>query len=342
MARGSKQTTIKTIAHEAGVSISTVSNVLNGNTQEMSPETLQRVQEVIARLNYRPNQIARGLVTSKTSTIGLILAEIETPLFLQALPHIERDARLNGYNLVLNHARNTEEERAAVELMLDKKVEGVIFLSTSEVKEESHLKELQEAQIPTVLVNRSTHHENLDQINWDNTNAVYLAVNHLIELGHRRIAHLLGPNWRAGTQYRLDGFKRALDQHGIECRAEYLQNGDYTAEPDLWRESTHVLLALPEPPTAIVASDDLVAAVVIDTIRQAGLDVPGDLSVVGIDDQPIFSFMALTTIRLPVVEAGKQAIKLLIQRIQDPHIAPSHIVLPCLLIERRTSGPLKA
>jgi LacI family transcriptional regulator len=341
MTRGNKQPTIKTIAHEAGVSISTVSNVLNGNTQEMSPETLQRVQEVIARLNYRPNQIARGLVTSKTSTIGLILAEIETPLFLQALPHIERDARLNGYNLVLNHARNTEEERAAVELMLDKKVEGVIFLSTSEVKEENHLKELQQAQIPTVLVNRSTYHANLDQINWDNANAVYLAVNHLIELGHRRIAHLLGPSWRAGTQHRLDGFNRGLQEHGIERRAEYLQNGDYTAEPDLWRESTHALLALPEPPTAIVASDDLVAAVVIDTIRQAGLDVPGDLSVVGIDDQPIFSFMALTTIRLPVVDAGKRAINLLIKRIQDPHIAPSHIVLPCMLIERRTSGPLK-
>src|SRR5262249_49778560 len=116
----SRRITIKHIAHESGVSIATVSNVLNGNIKEMGKDTLLRVQAVIRRLNYSPNPIARGLVTRRTATVGLILAEIETPLFLQALTSIERGARDGGYGLLLLHARSGAEEREAVDLLLEK------------------------------------------------------------------------------------------------------------------------------------------------------------------------------------------------------------------------------
>ena len=337
----SKKPTIKTIAREAGVSISTVSNVLNGNIEEMSADTWARVQEVIKQLNYRPNQIARGLVTRRTATIGLILDEIETPLFLQALPHIERDTRAIGYNVLLNHARNVDEEQESLELLLEKQVEGIIFLSTSEVKDEAHLQGLKKAQTPVVFINRSIQHTDFDQVNWDNASGVYEAVSYLVKLGHQRIAHLVGPKWRTSSGQRLHGYERSLKENEIEFRQEYLQNGDFTGSPDSWRASTKTLLDLPAPPTAIIASDDMVAAVVMESLREAGLDVPGDVSVVGIDDQPFLFFLSLTTVSLPIIQASQYAVNMLIQRIAKPETPAKHITLPCPLIVRRTTGPVR-
>jgi LacI family transcriptional regulator len=334
----SSQPTIKRIAKEAGVSISTVSNVLNQNIDQMSEDTLMRVQEVIQRLKYRPNQIARGLVTRRTATLGLILAEIETPLFLQAITSVERDARSAGYGLLLLHARDVQEEHEALVLVLEKQVDGIIFLSTSERKDDVHLHVLHEARVPVVLVNRSTRHEQFDQVNWDNGGGIIAAVEHLVGLGHYRIANLLGAPVRAGTPDRLHGYRRGLEKHGIAYRDEFVQNGDYTASPEIWRDSTHTLLSLPEPPTAIIASDDMVAAVVVQTVREAGLDVPNAISVVGIDDQPVLSFLALTTVKLPVVQAGKHAIEMLIRRIMEPDWPTEHILLPCPLIVRRSTA----
>jgi DNA-binding LacI/PurR family transcriptional regulator len=335
----STQPTIKRIAEEAGVSISTVSNVLNQNTDQMSEDTLVRVQEVIQRLNYRPNQIARGLVTRRTATLGLILAEIETPLFLQAITSVERHARSAGYSLLLLHARDVQEEQEAQDLLLEKQVDGVIFLSTSERKDDVHLHVLKEASVPVVLVNRSTRHAQFDQVNWDNGNGVVEAVEHLTQLGHRRIATLLGAIARSGTQDRLQGYRLGLERNRIAYREEYVQNGDYTASPELWRDATRALISLPEPPTAIIASDDTVAAVVVQTVEEASLDVPNAISVVGIDDQPFLSFLSLTTVKLPVVEAGMHAIEMLIRRIADPDIPVEHVMLPCPLIIRRSTGP---
>ncbi len=330
--------TIKQIAQEAGVSISTASNALNGNTDEMSEDTLLRVQGVVQRLNYRPNQIARGLVTRRTATIGLILTEIETPLFLQALSAVERDARASGYSLLLIHARNTDEEHEAVELLLEKRIDGIMFLSTSDLNDDDHIQAINQLGLPVVLVNRSTPHENLDQVNWDNQNGMTQAVDHLAGLGHHRIAHLVGPEHRAGTEERLRGYRLGLARHNLPFRDIYIQNGNYAGPSDQWRGSTHLLMSLPQPPTAIIAADDTVAAVVLETLRQSGIRVPQDMSVVGIDDQPFLSFLGLTTVRLPVSEAAKLAINLLIERIARPDIDVRHTLLPCPLIVRGTTG----
>lgn len=305
----------------------------------MSADTLLRVRDVIRRLNYRPNQIARGLVTRRTKTVGLILAEIETPLFLQALTSIARDAREGGYGLLLLHARNVAEERQAVDLLLEKQVDGIVFLSTSDLKEDDHIRSLSEAQLPVVLINRAVRHEGVDQVNWDNEEGVYAAVDWLARNGHSRIAHLQGPAFRGTTQDRLRGYRRALERHRIAFEPHYVQDGDYTAAPELWRRSTHALLSLQKPPTAIIAADDTVAAVALETLRQRGVDVPGEISIIGIDDQPSLAFLALTTVKLPVVEAGKHAIELLIKRIADQHAEVKHVVLRCPLLERSTTAP---
>ncbi len=335
-----RQVTIKDVAQAAGVSAATVSNALNGRSGTMTAETLQRVQEAIRSLNYHPNSIARGLVTRRTSTIGLIVAEIETPLFLQALNFIEPIARGAGYNVLLCNARNQEDERQALNLLLEQQVAGIIFLSTSQRCDDDRLLELKRLGLPVVLVNRATLHNGFDQINWDNTTGVATIVEHLVRLGHRHIAHLRGPVERRSSDERLQGYQQALEKCGLPYRPDYVRSGDFTAPPDTWRQSTLDLLATSPRPTAIIGADDIVAAVAMRTVKNAGLRVPQDMAVVGIDDQPFSMYLdpALTTIQLPVIEAGKRAIQLLLGRIDGRRVRPQHIKLPCPLVVRESCG----
>ncbi len=335
-----KAITIKDVARAAGVSTTTVSNVLNSRTDSMSAETLQRVTGVIQELNYRPNAWARSLVTRRTATIGVVIAEIETPLFLHALNTIEPIARGAGSTVLIGNARDPQEEYEVFHALLDKRVDGFIFLSVSELADTDYIPELERLNVPTVLVNRATTYDHLDQINWDDTRGVIEAMEHLIELGHRRIAHLCGPPSRRSGTNRLQGYKTALESHDIPCREEYVCPGDYTLSSEDWHASTCRLLELSPRPTAIVASDDTVAATAIKAIQQAGLRVPEDIAVIGIDDQHFCALLnpALTTVRLPVLEAGRRAIEMVLERISGRRTAREHIVLPCSLIVRESSG----
>ncbi|MCL4393928.1 MAG: LacI family transcriptional regulator [Chloroflexi bacterium] len=338
--------TIKDVAREAGVSISTVSNVLNGRMDAMSEETLQRIQKAVASLRFRPNSLARSMVTQRTGSIGLILDEIETPLFLQALSVIEPIARRAGYNVLMCNARNVVDEREALDLLLDKQIDGLIFLSTTELREDEYLLELQVAGLPVVLINRET--ENIgpyhDLVCWDNVGGVAAAVEHLVRQGHRRIAHLRGPIKRRSSEERLRGYRLGLEKSGLSYDESYVRSGDYTETPEAWAKATDELLALAEPPTAIIASDDVVAAVVMRAIQDAGLRVPADISVVGIDDQPFCTYLnpALATVRLPVVDAGERAIALLLDRIAGEGTAGRRILLPCPLIVRGSCAARQA
>jgi LacI family transcriptional regulator len=332
--------TIIDVARKAGVSSSTVSNVLNGRFGAMTAQTLERVQAAIRELNYRPSNTARGLVTRRSATIGLILADIETPLFLQALSHIEPIARGAGYNMLLCNARNVTDEREALNLLLEKEVDGIIFLSTSQYLEDDHLQELHVAGMPVVLVNRATSYDVFDQVNWDNTAGVTAAIEHLVALGHSRIAFLHGPAQRRSSDERMRGYQAGLERCGLVWRPEYIQPGDFTGQPEAWRRSTLNLLALSPQPTAILAADDVVAAITMKTVLNAGLQVPGDIAVVGIDDQPFCTYLvpALSTVRLPVVEAGRTAVNMLLNRIAGRRTLVEHVLLPCPLIVRESCG----
>jgi LacI family transcriptional regulator len=225
-------------------------------------------------------------------------------------------------------------------VLLEKQVEGLIFLSVSEMVQEDGIPELERLRVPAVLVNRARSYDNLDQIDWDDTGGVVQAVEHLTDLGHRRIAHLCGPERRRSGANRLRGYKVALKQQGIGYRPEYVCSGDYTAASQNWRMSTLNLLELSPRPTAIIASDDIVAATAIRTIQQAGLRVPQDVAVIGIDDQHFCAFLnpALTTVQLPVLEAGKQAVDMLVDRIAGRRTEVAHVLLPCSLIVRESCG----
>jgi LacI family transcriptional regulator len=341
--RTAKRVTIKDVAQAAGVSVTTVSNVLNDRTEAMTGATLQRIQETIQALDYRPNKVARSLVTKQTTTIGVIIVEIETPLFLQALSIIEPIARAANHNILLcTAAHDLHDEAQTVELLLEKQVDGIIFLSTSVYATDSYLSHLSSSAPPVVLINRAiAYHEGIDQINFDNIDGIIKAIDHLVELGHKHIAHLYGPTGRHSSIQRLEGYRHGLERHGLPFREAYVRPADYETAQELWEQSTLELLELSPRPTAIIGANDIVAAAAMRTVQQAGLRVPEDVSIVGIDDQPFCTYLnpALTTVQLPVLEAGKLAMEMLLARIEGGRTATLHTVLPCSLIIRESSGP---
>jgi DNA-binding LacI/PurR family transcriptional regulator len=337
----SRRPTIKDVARAAGVSVTTVSNVLNGRTGSMTPDTHDRVRTVIEDLNYHRNDLARGLVRRRTSTIGLVIAEIDTPLFLQAINVIQPAAREAGFDILIYSARDEAAEQQANTVLFEKDVAGVIFLSTSSYASHDHILQLTRAGTPVVLVNRWGHPEAFDSIRWDNVAAAADAVAHLVGLGHRRIAHLCGPAHRHSSVERLQGYREGLAAAGLPFQEELVRTADYTGEQDAWRAATAQLLALTPPPTAIFSVDDTVAAVAMRACQQHGVRVPHDVSVIGIDDQPFDALLSppLTTMRLPVLEAGRAAIRMLLDRIAGDASDPHAIVLSCPLVLRDSTAP---
>jgi len=339
--RSAKRATIKDVAHAAGVSVTTVSNALNDRTEAMTKETLLRIQETIRALNYRPSSVARSLVTSFTATIGVIVAEIHTPLFLQALNTIEPVARNANYNILLCIAHNHDEERQAINLLLEKQVDGVIFLCTSAYLDDDYLLQLPPSAPPMTLVNHTVTQDRFNQIHIDHTSGIIEAVDYLVGLGHHQIAHLTGPPSRRSTDERLRGYRLGLKKHNLPYREDYIAQGDYLSPPETSEQSTSNLLKLSPRPTAIIASNDIVAAAVMRSIQRADLQIPQDITVIGIDDQPFGTYLnpTLTTVQLPIIAAGKQAMKLLIAQITGEHTTTVQETLPCPLIVRESSGP---
>jgi LacI family transcriptional regulator len=333
--------TIKDVAQAAGVSVTTVSNVLNGRTGAMAEKTLQRIQETIQALGYRPSSVARSLVTKRTATIGVIIAEIETAVYLQTLNFIEPIARDAGYNILLCTTHSFDDERQAVYLLLENQVDGIVSLATSTYLDDDFLTNLPPSTPPMVLFNRSTVHDRFDQINVDNTNGVVKAIDYLVELGHRRIAHLYGPESRVSTKERLDGYELGLKKHNLEYYEQYVRPGNFEASSEQWEQSTQELLALSPRPTAIIGANDRVAAVAMRTTQQSGLRVPEDMSIIGIDDQPFCTYLhpALTTVDMSIIEIGKRGIRMLLERINGTRTTTEHVILRCPLIIRESSGP---
>jgi DNA-binding LacI/PurR family transcriptional regulator len=338
--RKPNRVTIKDVAQVAGVSVTTVSNVLNARTQAMTEETLHRIQNTIQELGYRPSSVARSMVTRRTATIGLIIAEIRTALFLQALNIIEPIARASDHNLLVCSAQNLDEEQQAVELLLEKQVEGIIFLSQSRYVEDDYLLDLPDSAPPIVLINRASPVERYDRIHWDNTAGIVTAMDYLAQVGHRFVAQLQGPVTRRSSSERLQGYKLGLEKNNLEYFEEYVQSANYEAEPDAWELATKKLLALSPRPTAILASNDTVGAVVMRTVQRAGLRIPDDISVIGNDNHPFCTYLnpTLTTVELPIVEAGRQAIEMLLERVSVQYKQSESRILPCPLIIRESSG----
>ena len=339
MSTKQSRVTIEHVARLAGVSTTTVSNVLNDRVTAMGPATLERVLEAVRMLGYYPSNAARSLVSGRTATVGLVIREIATPLFFGAVSAIERVARDSSCSVLLCHASDVPEERDAIDLLLKQGVDGMIFLSTSEYRDDSHISAVA-GRIPVVAINRSGTAGSFDRILWDNAGGIADAVAHLHGLGHVRIAHFRGPPDRRSTDERFQGYRDSLAACGLEFHRDLVFEADYTGNPAAWEDAARSMVSLPQRPTAVIASDDSVAAVVIRALQEDGLAVPYDCAVIGVDDQPFAAFLnpALTTVRLPIAEAGREAATILFRRIMGESEEAKPLMLPTRLVVRESCG----
>lgn len=301
---------IKDVAKRANVSTATVSRVLR-NAGNVTEETKQRVLEAIEALNYQPNVLGRYLRRMETETVLVIVPDITNPFFSKVLRGIEAVALEHGYQVLLGDTQNDVRlEEQYLNLLPQRQVDGMIFL-TARIRKE--LVEEMARQFPIVLACEYLEGADIPTVSIDNISSARKATEHLIGLGHRRIAHLSGPMDVILSRDRLRGYHQALVQHEIDADPALVQEGDFTYESGY--SLTLKLLALENPPTAIFAANDEMAIGAIKAVRHRGGRVPYDVAIVGFDDIQMASIFepAVTTIAQPMFEIGEQAMKLMLQ-----------------------------
>jgi LacI family transcriptional regulator, repressor for deo operon, udp, cdd, tsx, nupC, and nupG len=326
---------IKDVAKRANVSTATVSRVLR-NAGNVTEETKRRVLEAIEALNYQPNVLGRYLRRMETETVLVIVPDITNPFFSKVLRGIEAVALERGYQVLLGDTQNDVRlEEQYLNMLPQKQVDGMIFLTARTRKE---LMEEMSRQFPIVLACEYLEGTDIPTVSIDNISSARKATEHLIGLGHRRIAHLTGPMDVILSRDRLRGYYQALAQHDIDVDAALVQEGDFSYESGY--NVTLKLLALEKPPTAIFAANDAMAVGAIKAVRHRGGRVPDDVAVVGFDDIQMASIFepGVTTIAQPMFDIGKQAMKLLLQLIDGEEVERRQFVLPDRLVIRESCG----
>ena len=325
------------IARLAGVSQSTVSRVINDHPR-IAPETRERVRKAMEELGYTPNAAARTLITGRSHLIGLVVSNISNPFYPPLVEAIVNAAEGAGFHVILGNAQeDATRQLEFLRLLAEHQVDGAILTSAlGAIAPE--LSRFAQTGPPLVLVNRVLPDSRVDSVLIDNERGGYLATEHLIALGHTRIAYV-GGNQDASTNHqRFAGFRQAMADADIPVPDDHVNHGDYT------RLSGSIiakrLLQLPEPPTALVCADDLIALGCMEGLHAAGLQVPDDMALVGFDDIPSASLhgIGLTTVRQPTVEMGERAVKLMLDRLEHPDRAPVVDMLPAELIIRTSCG----
>ena len=318
--------------------MTTVSNYLNGRHSQMSAVTRDRVRAVIEQLGYHPNHVARSLATRRTATIGLIVSELTNALYPPVILGAESACRAAQYSLLLANAPDIEAERRAVELMRRKQVDGLILFSVSFIDiANEHLVQTLNTGVPLVVINRAVPEDvPIPRVLLDNFRGAYLATRHLVELGHRRIAHLAGPANRFTGRDRRAGYLAALDEAGLPAEPALVIEGDYSFESG-YRAMRAVL---DSRPSAVFIGGDAMALGALRAIRDCGLRVPDDVSLVafGNPDFVHFATPALTTVDLPIVEAGRIAVELLLERLSGRELTgQARLLEPRLLVRESTA-----
>jgi LacI family transcriptional regulator len=307
--------TIKDIAKEADVSITTVSRVLN-NKPDVGDDTRAKILKIIDDMNYNPNSVARGLVMQKTHTIGLIIPDISNPFFPQIVRAVEDKAQELGYSVIFfNTDNHLERERKAVELFKSKQVDGLIV--SLSLGNEEILKNLKAANYPVVQIDRSVLDHSYPLVSIDNQKSAYQMVEYLLKKGHKKIAHISGDLNTTTARERLSGYKKALKNYKIKINEDYIIEGDYTQ--DSAYQAMQNLLKLEVRPTAVFAANDLSAAGVYKAVFSANLKIPEDIAVAGHDDINLASLLKpeLTTMRQPKYKMGERAVTVLLAMINN-------------------------
>ncbi len=330
--------TMRDIAESTGVSQSTVSRVLSGTPTAVpiAEGTRKRVVETARKLGYRPNPLARGLRGAPTMLLGVIVRDITDPFFAGAIEAASLEANKRGYNVVLGHAHHSADEAEALWGILEARhCDALLFLG--DLRDRPGLiEELQNTSIPVVALWHGSRESGIPTVSVDNRSGIVAVLDHLVGLGHERIA-FAGPRRLGDITERDDAFVASLHGHGLGLPVEYRQEADNTYQGGA--EALDRLMDLDEPPTAIVAPTDVIAMGMLHAAQRRGLHVPDDISISGFDDIPeaAYSVPALTTVRMPTEAMVLAAVDLAIGT--EEVLGDFHPMLEPDLVVRASTGP---
>lgn len=324
---------MRDLADDLGLSVATVSRAIN-DPESVSPEKRARIEDAVARLNYRPNLVARTLRRRESRTAFIIFPDL-SPFFLDVFKGAEKAADEIGYTALMGHCdRKAEREHMFLDQALSGRADGVVLVTSSNHAQLASLSKVP----PLVAMMEGIEGGRFPKVSVDNRHGGRIATEHLIELGHVRIAHISGPPGEMGT-LRAEGFREAIAAAGLDPRQCYTVAGDFTIAGG--EAATARLLTRHPKPTAIFAANDEMAVGALQAIKQAGLRIGIDISVIGFDDQRMATLYEpnLTTIHVPMMDLGYHAM-LLLRRVIQQQDDIEDIELPTRLIVRETTGPV--
>ncbi|TBL78367.1 catabolite control protein A [Paenibacillus thalictri] len=329
--------TIYDVAREAGVSMATVSRVVNNNPN-VKPQTRKKVFEAIERLGYRPNAVARGLASKKTTTVGVVIPDISNSIFSEVARGIEDIANMYHYNIILCNAdKRKEKEIRVINTLLEKQVDGLLFMGGAVTEE--HIQAFKTSSVPIVLCATADENNTIPSVDIDHEKAAYDAVQVLIQNGHRSIAMISGSLQDPANGYaRYQGYKKALEEAGIALSEDLVRVGNYRYESG--SEATKYFLELPQRPSAIFAATDEMAIGAIHTLQDNGLRVPEDVSVISVDNIRMASMVrpTLTTVAQPMYDIGAVSMRLLTKLMnkETKEGDLTQVILPHEVIQRNS------
>ena len=332
--------TITAVARRAGVSIATVSRVINGSTK-VSPQTAEQVRAAIEALHFYPDTNARALGSGRSSLYGLIISDITNPFFPELVKAFEDIAVAHQQEvLIANTDYNQKRMEQCVSRMLQRKVDGVAIM-TSEM-DERLVEVFSRRSVPLVFLDTATVPLGVTNIRIDYDTGVALAMEHLTALGHQRIAFITGPLWLHSARIRKQAFEAAMERRRIKVPQHMIQSGNHRADGGF--SAMERILAVSPPPTAVFCSNDLTAIGAMGAIHQRGLRIPEDISILGYDDILLSAYTqpGLTTLRISRTEIAGTAFRSLFERRGQPIVAgpeeQTYVISP-ELVQRSSTGP---
>jgi DNA-binding LacI/PurR family transcriptional regulator len=328
--------TLKEVAEISGVSVATVSRVLN-DYQHVSTETRKKVLKAIKQLNYRPSRVARRLRKRGAQILGLVIADISNPYYSAVIQSIENIAYANKYSMLLcNSSEEPKRERMHLEILIEEQVAGVIISPVDEFS--ISCKAFLDQGIPVVAIDRRFRNLEINSVLVDNVMGAFDATNHLIQLGHRRIGLIAGPSHLTTGRERQEGYEKAILENHLDLDTNLIKNGDFKQKSGY--TITLELLQGKDAPTAIFVSNNLMTLGSLNAIHDLGLRIPQDVAIVGFDDLSWAPSLnpPLTAVAQPTHELGKWAVNLLLQGVTDNSREPVEIILKPSLIVRESCG----
>ena len=330
--------TIYEVADHAGVSLATVSRVMN-HSNKVSPKTRQKVLSAMSELQYHPNSFAQSLASRRSNCIGVLVSELHGPIFGSLVSSIEEELRLAGKFTIFAVGHSDEEkEKEGINFLINRNCDALIL--HLEAVSDDYLRQLIDSETPLVVVNREVKGLEKNCISLDNERGGYEATRHLLTQGHKEIAYISGPMTWGDAQDRLSGHKRALHESGIQFDERLLIEGDYMV-PSGYRSMT-ALFERDITFTAVVCGNDEMAVGASDVVRERGLSIPSDLSIIGFDNVRWAQFLSpkLTTMDYPIRDMGRMAARWVLQRVYGEKDIKIQSFFEPTLVVRESTGPL--